>query len=116
MAGIPGVLRGGGYDDQPSAERDFGFFIRPVGSSAAWLRCLLRCNPGWVLLVPHAAAELQFIAGGEEYAYLEDWHTRLRHRPAVLFVHSLALLNFRGVGPFLALSLVGPPTAPRILR
>jgi len=59
-----------GYDARPAAERDFGSFIRSVGSSAAWLRCMLRCTPGWVLLVPHPAVELPFVAGGEEYAYL----------------------------------------------
>ena len=59
-----------GYDVRPAAERDFGSFIRSGGSSAAWLRCMLRCNPGLVLLVPHPAAELPFVAGGEEYAYL----------------------------------------------
>jgi len=63
-------------------------------------------------LVPHPAAELPFVAGGEEYAYLEDWHSRLRHRPAVPFGHSLALVNFGGVGPLLALSPMGPPAAP----
>jgi len=73
---------------------------------------MLRCNPGRVLLVPHPAAELPFVAGGEEYAYLEDWHSRLRHRPAVPFGHFLALVNIGGVGPLLALSPVGPPTAP----
>jgi len=101
-----------GYDARPAAERDFGSFIHSVGSSAAWLRCMLRCSPGWVLLVPHPAAELPFVAGGEEYAYLEDWHARLRHRPAVPLGHSLALVNFGGMGPFLTLSPVGPPTAP----
>jgi len=58
-----------GYDARLSAERDFGSFIRCVGSSTAWLRCLLRRNPGRVLLVPHTAVELPFIAGGEDYAY-----------------------------------------------
>jgi len=101
-----------GYEARPAAERDFWSFIRSVGSSAAWLRCMLRCNPDRVLLVPHPAAELPFVAGGEEYAYLEDWHSRLRHRPAVPFGHFLALVNFGGVGPLLALSPVGPPTAP----
>jgi len=101
-----------GYDGRPAAERDFGSFIRSVGSSAAWLRCMLRCNPGRVLSVPHPAAELPFVACGEEYAYLEDWHSSLRHPPAVPFGHSLALVNFGGVGPLLALSPVGPPTAP----
>jgi len=101
-----------GYDARPAAERDFGSLIRSFGSSAAWLRCMLRCNPGRVLLVPNPAAELPFVAGGEEYAYLEDWHSRLRHRPAVPFGHSLALANFVGVGPLLALSSVGPPTTP----
>jgi len=101
-----------GYDARPAAERVFGSFIRSVGSSAAWLRCILRGKPGRVLLVPNPAAELPLFAGGEEYAYLEDWHSRLRHRPAVPFGHSLALFNFGGVGPLLALSPVGPPTAP----
>jgi len=101
-----------GYDARPAAERAFGSFIPSIGSSAAWLRCMLRCNPGRVLLVPHPAAELPFVAGGEEYAYLEDWHSRLRHRPAVPVGHSLALVNFGVVGPLLALSPVGPPTAP----
>jgi len=73
---------------------------------------MLRCNPGRVLLVPHPAAELSFVAGEEEYAYLEDWRTRLRHRPAVPFGHSLALANFGGVGPLIALASVGPATAP----
>jgi len=73
---------------------------------------MLRCNSVRALLVPHPAAELPFVVGGEENAYLEDWHSRLRHRPAVPFGHSLALVNFRGVGPELALIPVGPPTAP----
>jgi len=59
-----------GYDARPAAECDLGSFIRSVGSSAAWLRCMLRCNPGRVLLVPHPAAEIPFVAGGEEYAYI----------------------------------------------
>ena len=101
-----------GYGTRPAAERDFASFVRSVGDSAAWLRCMLRCNPGRVLLVPHPAAELPFVAGEEEYAYLEDWHTRLRHRPAVPFGHSLALANFGGVGPLIALASVGPATAP----
>jgi len=101
-----------GYDAWPAAERDFGSFIRSVGSSAARLRCMLRFNPGRVLLVPHPAAELPFVAGGEEYVYPENWHSRLRHRPAVPFGHSLALFNFGGVGPLLAESPVCPPTAP----
>jgi len=101
-----------GYDARPAAEGEFRSFIRCVGSSAAWLRCMLRCNPGRVILVPHPAAELPFVAGGEDYAYLEDWHCRLRHRPAVPFGHTLALVNFGGVGLLLALSPVGPPTAP----
>jgi len=101
-----------GYDARPGAERDFGSVIRSIGSSAALLRCMLRCNPGRVLLVPHPAAELPFVAGGEEYAYLLDWHSRPRHRPAVPFGHSLELANFGGVGPLLALIPVGPPTAP----
>jgi len=103
---------GAGYDARPAAERAFGSFIRSVYSSAAWLRCMLRCNPGRVLLVPHPAAELPFVAGGEEYGYLEDWHSRLRYRLAVSFGDSLALVNFGGVGPLLALRPVGPPTAP----
>jgi len=101
-----------GHDARPAAERDFRSFISSVGSSTTWLRCMLRCNPGRVLLVPHPAAELPFAGGGEEYAYLEDWHSRLRHSPAVPFAHFLALANFGGVGPFHALSPVGPPTAP----
>jgi len=101
-----------GYDARPAAERDFGSFIRSVGSSAAWLRCVSWCKPGRVLLVPHPAAEPPCVAGSEEYAYLEDCHTRLRHRPAVPFGHSLALVTLGGVGLFLALSPVGPPTAP----
>jgi len=101
-----------GYGTRPVAERDFAAFVHSVGDSAAWLRCMLRCNPGRVLLVPQPAAELQFVAGEEEYAYLEDWHARLRHRPAVPFGHSLALANFGGVGPLIALASVGPATAP----
>jgi len=77
-----------GYDARPSAERDFGFLIRSVGGSAAWLRCML------------------------QYAYLEDWHTLRRHRPAVPFGHSFELVNFGGVGPLLALSPVSPPSTP----
>jgi len=100
------------YDARPASERDFGSFIRSVGRSAAWLRCMLRCNTGRVLLVPHPAAELPFVAGGEEYAYLKDWLSRLRHSPAVPFGHSLVLVNIGGVGPMLALSPVGPRTAP----
>jgi len=80
-----------GYDDRPAADRDFASFVRSVGGSAGWLRCILRCSPGRVLLVPQPAAELPFVAGDEEYAYLEDWHTRLRHRPAVPFGHSCRL-------------------------
>jgi len=99
-------------DARPAAERDFGSFIRSVGSSAAWLRCMLRCNPGRVLFVPHPAAEMPFVAGGEEGTYLDDWHSRLRHRPAVPFGHSLALVNFCSVGPLLTLRPVGPPIAP----
>ena len=76
------------YDARPAGARDFGSFIRPVGSRAAFLRCMLRCSPGRVLLVPHPAAELPFVAGGEECAYVEDWHARLHHRPAVPFGHS----------------------------
>jgi len=101
-----------GYGTRPAAERDFAFFVRSVGDSAAWLRCMLRCNPGRVLLVPHPAAELPFVAGEQEYAYLENWHARLLHRPAVPFGHSLALANFRGVGLLIALASVGPATAP----
>jgi len=104
-----------GYDARPAAERDFGSFIRSVGSSAAWLPCMLRCNPVRALMVPHPEAELPFVAGGEEYAYVEDWHSRLRHRPAIPLGHSLALVNFGGVGPLLTLSPVGPPTAPAVL-
>jgi len=65
-----------------------------------------------VLLVRHLAVELPFVAGGEQSAYLDDWHARLRDRPAVPFGHCLALANFGGVGPLLALSPVGPPTTP----
>ena len=101
-----------GYDVRPAAGRDFGSFIRSVGSGVAWLRCMLRCNPCRVLLVPHPAAELPFVAGGEEYTYLGDWHARLRHGLAVPFCHSLALFNFEIVGLLLALSPVGPQTAP----
>jgi len=82
-----------GCDARPAAERDFGSFIRSVCSSAAWLRCMSWCKPGRVLLVPHPSAEPPFVAGSEEYAYLEDWHTRPRHRPAVPFGHSLALVT-----------------------
>jgi len=101
-----------GYGTRPAAERDFASFVRSVMDSAAWLRCMLRCNPGRVPLVPHPAAELPFVAGEKENAYLEDWHTRLRHRPAVPFGHSLALANFGGVGPLIALASVGPATSP----
>ena len=80
-----------GCDDRPAADRDRASFVSSVGGSTGWLRCMLRCNPGRVLLVPHPVAELQFVAGDEEYAYLEDWHTRLRHRPAVPFGHSCRL-------------------------
>jgi len=73
---------------------------------------MLRCNPGRVLLVSLPAAEIRFIAGAEEYTYLEDLHTRLRHRRTVPIGHSLALVNFGGVGLLLALSPVGPPTSP----
>ena len=66
-------------------------------------------------LVPDPAAELPFIAGGEGYTYPMFWHTCLRHRPVVPFGHSLALFNFGGVGLLLALSPVGPPTAPAAL-
>jgi len=95
-----------GYGTRPATERDFASFVCSVGDSAAWLRCMLRCNPGRVLLVPHPAAELPFVAGEEEYAYLKDWRTRLRPRPAVPFGHSLALANFGGVGPLIALASV----------
>jgi len=71
-----------------------------------------RCNPGRVLLVSHPAAELPFVTGGEEYTYLEGWHSRLRHRSAVPFGHSLALAKFGSVGPLLSLSPEGPPTTP----
>ena len=54
-----------GYSARPAAERDFGSFIRSFGSSAALLRCMLRGNPGRVLLVTHPAADLPFVAGGE---------------------------------------------------
>jgi len=101
-----------GYGTRPAAERDFASFVRSVGDSAAWLRCMLRCNPERVVLVPHPAAKLPFVAGEEEIAYLEDWHARLRHRPAVPFCHYLALANFGGVGPLIALASVGPATAP----
>jgi len=57
-----------GYDARPAAERDFGSFIPSVGGRAGWLRCMFRCNPGQVLLVPHPAAELPFVADGKEYA------------------------------------------------
>jgi len=100
-----------GYDARPAADRDFALFICSVGGSAGWLRCMLRCNLGRVLLVPHPAAELPFVAGDEEYAYIKDWHTRLRHRPAVPFGHSLALFSFRGVEPLLSLAPVGLATA-----
>jgi len=61
-----------GHGNRPATERDFASFVRSVGDSAAWLRCMLRCNPGRVLLVPHPAAELPFVAGEEEYTYLKD--------------------------------------------
>jgi len=64
------VAKVAGYGTRPAAERDFASFVRSVGDSAAWLRCMLRCNPGRVLLVPHPAAELPFVAGEAEYAYL----------------------------------------------
>jgi len=76
---------------------------------------MLRCIPGRVLLVPHPAAELPFVAGEEEYAYLEDWHIRIRHRPAVPFGHSLALAYFGGVGLLIALASVAPATATAVL-
>jgi len=68
-------------------------------------------QPDSGLLVPHPAAELPFVAGDVEYAYLEDWYARLRHRPAVPFSHSLALVNFEGVGSLLSLEPVGPAAA-----
>jgi len=101
-----------GYGTRPATERDFASIVRSIGNSAAWLRCMLRCNSGWVLSVPHQAAELPFVAGEEKYAYLWDWHTRLRHRHAVPFGHSLALAYFGGVGALIALASVGPATAP----
>ena len=82
-----------GYDARPTAEHEFGSFIRSVGSSAALLRCMLRCNPGRLLLVLHPAAELPFVDGGEECAYHQKCHARLRHLPAVPFGHSQALVN-----------------------
>jgi len=100
-----------GYDSRPAADRDFASFVRSVSGSAGWLRGMLRCNPGRVLLVPHPVAELPFIAGDKEYAYLEDWHARLRHRPAVPFGLSLALFNFGGVGPLMSLAPASPATA-----
>jgi len=48
------------------AERDFASFVHSVGDSAAWLCCMLRCNPRRVLLVPHPAAELPCVAGEED--------------------------------------------------
>jgi len=65
-----------------------------------------------VILVPRPAAELPSVSGGEEYDYLEVWHTGMRDRPVVPFGQCLALVNFEGAGPFLALSPVDPPTAP----
>jgi len=100
------------YDVRPAADCDFASFVRSVGGSAGWLRCMLRCNPGRVVLVPNPAAELPSVAGDEEYAYLEDWHARSRHRPAVPFGHSFALVTFGGVGPLLSLAPVAPATAP----
>jgi len=101
-----------GYSTRPVAESDFASFVRSVGDSAAWLGCMLRCNPGRVLLVTHPAAEFLFVAGEEECAYFEYWHTRLRYRPAVPFDLSLALANFGGVGPMIALASLCPVTAP----
>jgi len=100
-----------GYDARPATERDLRSFIRSVGGSAGWLRCMLLCNPVRVLLVPHPVAELPFVAGCEEYAHVENRHTRLRHRPTVPIGHSMALVNFRGAGPLHALTPVGAPTA-----
>jgi len=101
-----------GYGTRPAAECDFASFVRSVGDSAAVQPgARRRCNPGRVLLVPHPAVELPFVAGKEEYAFLEDWHTRLRHRPAVPFGHCLALANSGGVGPLITLASVGPATA-----
>jgi len=103
------------YCTQPATERDFASFVRSVGNSAAWLRCMMRCNPERVLLVAHPVAELPFVVVKEECAYLEDWHARLRQRPAVPFGHSLALANFGGLSPLIALASVGPATAPAVL-
>jgi len=105
-------VKGAGYDARPAADHNFESFVRLVGGSAGCLGCMLRCNQGRVLLIPHPAAELPFVAGDQEYAYLEVWHTRLRHRPAVRFGHFLALVNFGGVGPLLSLAPVGLATAP----
>jgi len=106
------IAKVAGSGSRAAAGRDFASSVRSVGNSAAWLGCMLRCNPRRVLLVPHPVAELPFNAGEEEYAYLEDWHTRLRQCPAVPFGHSLALSNFEGVGSLIALASVGPATAP----
>ena len=100
-----------GYDDRPAADRDFASFVRSVGGSAGWLRCMFMCNLGRGLLVPHPVADQRFVAGDEEDAYLDDWHTRLRHCPAVPVGNSLAPVNFWGVGPLLSLAPVGAATA-----
>jgi len=100
-----------GYDAGPAAERDFASFVRSVDDRAGLLRCMLRSNPGRVLRDPHPAAELPFFAGDKQCANLEDWHTRLRHRPAVPFGHFFSLVLFGGVGPQIAPALVGPVTA-----
>ena len=65
-----------------------------------------------MLLVPHPAAELPLVADDEDYAYLEDWYAHLRHRPAVAFCHSLALVNFGGVRPLLSLAAAALATVP----
>lgn len=101
-----------GYSARPAAERAFVSFMLSTGGSAWWLSCMMRCSPGRVLLGAHSAAEVPFIAGDEEYAYIKDWHTRLRHRPADPFGHCLVLVNFGIVGPLLSLNPVGPATAP----
>jgi len=51
------------YGTRRATERDFASFVRSVGDSAALLRCMLRCNPGRVHLVPHPTAELPFVTG-----------------------------------------------------
>ena len=100
-----------GYDARPVAENDFASFVRSNGDSAGWLGCMLRCSPGCVILVPHPAVELRFVACDGAYAYLEEWHTRLRHRLEVPSGHFLSLVHFEGVAPFIALALVGPTTS-----